>query len=163
MTNFERVLLSHLKRYPLMGPEDCAKLIYQSEFAGGHMIAHPERSLEWIRRELAETPALSGEIYEDIGGGMVRLHLGPAKAAGMSAEEINQRFVSSANKAGGTGEGQEQKLCLLEQLCREGITPFFGEELTAFMKKYRAEGCPALHHSKRYREAYHPHYRVVKE
>ena len=162
MREFERILLAHLQRYPYMGLEDCAKLIYQSEFAGEHMIADAEQSLEWIRRELDETEACNGEIYEEIGDGIARLHLGPAKAAGMSPEEINQRFVSSAAKAKGTKEGQEQKLRLLERLCREGYTPFSAKELSEFLAKYRAAGCPALHHSDRYRNAYIPHYRVVK-
>ena len=162
MREFERILLAHLQRYPLMGPEDCAKLIYQSEFAGEHMIADAEQSLEWVRRELDETEACNGEIYEEIGDGMARLHLGPAKAAGMSPEEINQRFVSSAAKAEVTKEGQEQKLRLLERLCREGCTPFSVGELSDFLEKYRAAGSPALHHSEGYRKAYAPHYRVVK-
>ena len=162
MREFERILLAHLQRYPLMGPEDCAKLIYQSEFAGEHMIADAEQSLEWIRRELEETEACSGEIYEERGDGIARLHLGPAKAAGMSPEGINQKFVSSAAKAKVTKEGQEQKLRLLERLCREGYAPFSAKELSEFLAKYRAAGCPALHHSDRYRNAYIPHYRVVK-
>ena len=80
----------------------------------------------------------------------------------MSPEEINQRFVSSAAKAKGTKAGQEQKLRLLERLCSEGYTPFSAKELSEFLAKYRAAGCPALHHSDRYRNAYLPHYRVVK-
>ena len=162
MTEFEKVLLAHLQRYPLMGPEDCAKLIYQSEFAGEHMIADAGQCLEWIRRELDETEPRNGEIYEDIGSEVFRLHLGPAKAAGMDAREINERFISSAARASGTKVGQEQKLMLLEELCREGDTPFSMEMLMDFLEKYRAEGCPALHHSVGYREAYQPHYRVVK-
>ena len=162
MREFERILLAHLKRYPLMGPEDCAKLIYQSEFAGEHMIADAEKSLEWIRRELDETEACNGEIFEEIGDGMARLHLGPAKAAGMSPGEINEKFISSAAKAKVTKEGQEQKLRLLERLCSEGYTPFSAKELSEFLAKYRAAGCPALHHSEGYRKAYAPHYRVVK-
>ena len=162
MREFERILLAHLQRYPLMGPEDCAKLIYQSEFAGEHMIADAEQSLEWVRWELEETEACNGEIFEEIGDGIARLHLGPAKAAGMSPEGINQKFVSSAAKAKVTKEGQEQKLRLLERLCREGYTPFSAKELSEFLAKYRAAGCPALHHSEGYRKAYAPHYRVVK-
>ncbi len=162
MGKFERVLRLHLERYPLMGPEDCAKLIYQSEFGGEHMITDPQCSLERIRRELDETEPCCGEIYEDIGSGTVRLHFAAAKAAGMGPEEINERFVSSAVRSYGTKAGQEQKLCLLEWLCHEGNTSFSMEELTVFLKKYRAAGCPALHHSDRYREAYKPHYRVVK-
>ncbi|MBR5291405.1 MAG: hypothetical protein IKU32_00655 [Clostridia bacterium] len=162
MEEFERILLAHLRKYRLMGPEDCAKLIYQSEFAGEHMISSPEQSLKWIRQEMDEAAPSRGDIYEDIGDGVFRLHLGPAKAAGISPEEINDKFVSSAGKATGTKGRQSQKIALLERLCSEGYTPFSVDELTAFLEKYRAAGCPALHHSHRFREAYKPHYRVVK-
>ncbi len=162
MQQFEQTLRAHLKRYPLMGPEDCAKLIYQSEFAGEHMIGDVQRSLEWIQRELAEVSAVSGEIYEDIGSGIYRLHFGPAKAAGMRADDINRLFTAAAAGQRGSKEGQERKLRLLEKLCREGCAGFSPEELAAFLEKYRAEGCPALHHSDGYRAAYQPHYRVIK-
>ncbi len=162
MERFEQVLKEHMDRYPIMSPQDCAKLIYQSEFAGGHMIADAQRSLEWIEQELAEVSPAEGEIYEDIGSGIYRLHFGPARAAGMGAEEINLLFTASAGLTRGSKEGQEQKLNLLEKLCREGCMAFSAEELSAFLAKYRAEGCPALHHSEEYTKAYEPHYRVVK-
>lgn len=161
MESFMAVLERHLKKYPLMEPEDCAKLIYQSEFAGEHMIASPEQSLEGIRAELDAVQPAQGELYESIGCGVVRLHLGSAKAAGMGAEEINRAFMASSAAKQGSREGQQQKLRLLTDLCREGRTPFSPAELESFMEKYQAAGCPALHHSDRYRQAYAPHYRVI--
>ena len=161
LLRFKEILLAHLVRDPLMGPEDCAKLVYQSEFAGEHMIASAEESLKWIEREMGEVPAEQGEIYESIGSGVARLHLGPAKAAGMTAMEINRLFISG--KATGSKEKQEQKLDLMEDLCREGKTAFSREELSEFLIKYRAEGCPPLRHSERFRQAYEPHYRVVRK
>lgn len=156
------VMKAHLAKYPKMQPEDCAKLIYQSEFAGEHMISSRERSLEWIKQELAETAPYPGEVYEDIGSGIARLHLGAAKHRGMTPEEINERFVSSAKSACGSREGQMEKLALLEELCREGCTSFSMDDLQIFLEGYMAEGCPSLHHSQIYRNEYDPHYRVVK-
>lgn len=161
MEGFRVVLEMHLKKYPLMGPEDCAKLIYQGEFAGEHMIASPEQSLERIRAELDNVQPAEGVLYESIGGGVARLHFGPAKAAGMGAEEINRAFTAAPAAKRGSREGQQEKLRLLIDLCREGKTAFSPVELESFMKEYQAAGCPALHHSDRYRQEYSPHYRVI--
>jgi hypothetical protein len=40
-----------MKRYPEMKLQDVFKLIYQSEFGGGHMIEDKGKSLEWIKKE----------------------------------------------------------------------------------------------------------------
>ncbi len=45
------ILLEHARRYPKMQIEDAVKLLYQSEFGGGHMIADPQRSLAFIKSE----------------------------------------------------------------------------------------------------------------
>ena len=37
----QEVLLWHQQRYPRMQIQDLVKLVYQNEFAGGHMIADP--------------------------------------------------------------------------------------------------------------------------
>ena len=43
------VIKEHLKCYPNMEINDVAKLIYQSEFGGGHMISDSEMSLKRIQ------------------------------------------------------------------------------------------------------------------
>ena len=47
----KNIILEHVKKYPLMEIRDIAKLIYQSEFGGGHMIPNPEISLKRIQEE----------------------------------------------------------------------------------------------------------------
>ena len=54
----KKILLAHLKQYPQMQLQDVVKLLYQSEFGGGHMITSPEKSLD--RKK--STKALSGSI-----------------------------------------------------------------------------------------------------
>ena len=45
------IILEHWSRYPGMQPEDGVKLLYQSEFGGGHMIPDPCKSLERLVQE----------------------------------------------------------------------------------------------------------------
>ena len=45
------IIKEHLKMYPKMHIQDVAKLLYQSEFGGGHLIADEHRSLMRIKAE----------------------------------------------------------------------------------------------------------------
>ena len=45
------IIKEHIKNYPQMQIQDVAKLLYQSEFGGGHLIADANRSLERIKAE----------------------------------------------------------------------------------------------------------------
>ena len=45
----KEILLAHLKQYPQMQLQDVVKLLYQSEFGGGHMITSHEKSLERLK------------------------------------------------------------------------------------------------------------------
>ena len=66
----ESILLTHARRYPRMEPCDAVKLLYQSEFAGGHLIRDEAACKAFLLREYAATPQ-SGRIsvLEDIGSG----------------------------------------------------------------------------------------------
>ena len=55
---FQTVLREHLARYPLMEPQDCAKLAYQSTFGPAH--AAGERG-DVLRQLLGECSALPAD------------------------------------------------------------------------------------------------------
>lgn len=159
------VIKEHFKCYPKMEIQDVAKLLYQSEFGGGHMIADAEKSLKRIQEEynslnLDEICFLSE--LEPIGDGMCRIYLS-AMANGMKAEVLNQIFVKSANHRTGTVEGLERKLSEFLEACECGELPFDVKEMTTFWNGWKEEGYPAMSHSSTYRETYHPAYRVIEE
>ena len=47
----KEILLEHFHRYPQMQLQDAVKLLYQSEFGGGHMVTSPEKSLKSLEDE----------------------------------------------------------------------------------------------------------------
>ena len=47
------ILSLHAEKYPLMLCEDAVKLVYQNEFAGGHMIKDASSALAMLRRATA--------------------------------------------------------------------------------------------------------------
>ena len=47
----KEILIRHWEQYPKMEAQDMVKLIFQSEFGGGHMISDPGMSLERLKKE----------------------------------------------------------------------------------------------------------------
>ena len=156
------VLLRQYNKYPVMQLQDAVKLIYQSEFGGGHMIENEAASLRRLKEEfgaLRAAPA-SGDMFENIGGGICRLHL---HALGdISLATVNRMFVVSANGVQGSPCRFEQKLKSLVQCCADAALSFDVQETKAYISTLKEKGYPAVGHSEAYRQAYAPAYRVIK-
>ena len=160
MEIFASILMDHAARYPVMAPRDAVKLCYQAEFGGGHLITDAEASLARLGAESSALGSTGGPLFEPIGNGMARLHLG---AIGTVPElrTVNAAFVYSAAAHKGTQPGLIARLRTLESVCAAGRMPFDAEALGAYLAQYRANRYPMVSHSDAYREAYNPAYRVV--
>lgn len=144
------ILLWHAARYPRMQCRDYLKLLYQSEFGGGHLIADPEKALVWLERESAQATEMPNAPFEDIGGGLLRMYL---PAEGVASRTALGLFMETCSPRGSM-EGMRRKLELLASM-----HPEFADEIA----DYLAAGCPALRHSEEYRAAYSPAYRLVPQ
>ena len=154
------VLAAHARRYPLMEPTDAVKLIYQNEFGVGHLIPDAEIFRQRLADELrAFTPGNGPEIVP-IGGGLVRVDLRAVLSGTISADELTDACVKTAAEHHGDAVRFAEKLRVLEACCAEGLFAFDSAELTEYLVNYRAEDCPPVSHSPRYRAAYAPAYRV---
>lgn len=155
----EKILLEHFRRYPAMQIADMVKLLYQSEFGGGHMVQSEEDSLRRLRAECESCPEGDKVRFESIGGRLCRMYL--ARELPLSAEKLNRAFVQAASRQKGSVEAFEKKLDILGGLCRSEELPFSLQELEEYCGKYRAMGFPPVSHSEIYRRCYRPAYRVV--
>ena len=183
----KELLIRHWEQYPKMEAQDMVKLIFQSEFGGGHLISDPEKSLERFKREYENRewegkesmgrgePAGSEECgrgdrgtagskrdwryVEPAGGGMCRIKL-TALDLGLEAETLNRMFVRSAGEVHGTVQGMKAGLSELLELCGREIG--LDRAMTAeYIRAYEDKGYPAVSHSEAYRANYHPAYRIV--
>lgn len=146
---------------------DAVKLLYQSEFGGGHMIVNPDKSLKRLKDEYDEEKSRKQEekaadAVEEIGNGICRLHL-TAVEEGLSLETLNQMFVKTADSRVGKISRFEKELEQLVSCCQSGELPFPVSEVKAYLKEYQRQGYPAVSHSEAYKAAYQPSYRVVAE
>lgn len=146
-----------------MQATDAVKLIYQSEFAGGHMVSSEAQSEKRMKEErrTAKAECAPSFAFEDIGGGLCRMHLGALAALGLAASTANRFFLNTADAVRGDAARFERKLSVLLECCRAGALPFDAEETAAYIAALRAKGYPPASHSEPYRLAYAPAYRVV--
>lgn len=144
---------------------DIAKLIYQSEFGGGHMIANSQMSLKRIQEEyhsLVPEALHVTSVVENIGNGLARIYL-CCLNHGISANVLNEMFVHSANNKKGTVAGLESKIELTISMCQDGLLSYDTDEVLDFFDAWKNDGYPAMSHSEIYRRNYFPAYRVVEE
>lgn len=163
------VLLQHFEKYPVMQLRDMVKMIYQNEFAGGHLITNERDSLNRLREECGALNehtciAQSSRLFEDVGNDLCRLHLDKliSSNSDISLETVNRFFVCTANSVTGNVESFAEKLDVLRQCCRDKELPYSIEDVDAYLANYKNMGYPAVSHSETYRQAYCPAYRIVK-
>ena len=156
------LLEKRIREQPLMEPADAVKLLYQSEFGCGHLLAAEGICAARIAEEIAQTgeDALAEPVTE-IGGGLCRMNLRAPAARRVAPELIARMMRHTAGLARGSVENFEKKLDALRDLCRRGGTPFGPDALESYLSAYAREGYPPAGHSRAYRRAYAPAYRVV--
>ena len=162
-TDTVNIILNHIKKYPFMEIRDICKLLYQSVFGGGHMIADEEKSYNRICAEYDDMkydfPEKETSV-EDIGGNMCRIYLNSMKE-GLSPFTLNRMFVLSANRRKGSCEELEDKLDVVVNACEQMEVPFSSSDVRNFIASWKEQGYPAISHSEKYRQNYHPAYRVA--
>ena len=151
---WNEILAVHAARYPHMEARDYGKLAYQSCFGPEHMISGPEQVEAGILREWNDMERCSPEGLEAIGGGLCRFPLSLLRDEGDGALLARLFAVTARTYTKQTGRFV-QRLVQLKGLDVPGM-----EE---WLSKYEAAGCPPVGHSETFRQAYHPHYRLIKE
>ena len=117
----KEILMKHGKAHPEMDVQDAVKLLYQSEFGGGHLIKDEVLSLKRIGTEFEEGRKRKphhGEVRESIGGGLMRLDL-DVLSQGLSPETLNRMFVLTAAGTVGSVTDFECKLDILRACAAE--------------------------------------------
>ena len=151
----EEILAVHAARYPKMEPQDYGKLVYQSCFGPEHMISGPEQVEKRILEELSGLEeACSPEKPEPIGGGLCRFPLSMLKDE-TDAAVLACLFAATARVYAKREGDFADALSKLRQQNVPGMA--------RWLEDYERSGCPSVSHSEVFRQAYHPHYRLLKE
>lgn len=162
--NAQRILREHVRRYPLMQLEDLYKLIHQASFGSEHAVPSADEALQWLNDEWARMGDGPPEPLSDVispDGQILRIHLRPYAANGGSLATLLQAFVRTATGYCASPDVIGRYAECAIALAVEGQLPWLADEITHFLARRREEGWPVMPHSKTYREAYRPAYRVI--
>lgn len=163
--DFIQIIINHYKTYPQMQIEDFYKLIYQNEFAGGHLIDDAESSYRYLEKEYSSLNKQNklNSMFEDIGNGLARIYLNSLIDTAISLNTVNKFFVNTANSVIGIIKSFEAKLNTFLKCCREGIVPFDTQKVSDFLDEQKKKDYRHISHSDEYINAYLPSYRVIKK
>ncbi|MCD6577141.1 MAG: hypothetical protein J7K66_03905 [Anaerolineaceae bacterium] len=164
-TELFNLVISHLNRYPAMEVQDVYTLIYQGAMGVDNYSADAGVFEERLIKEFEETTADEGQaLWETIrpDGELVRVHIAALKARGGKQQVLSTLCMWTASVFRGDKEDLQDGWDTFQRLCRDNRLRKFPEnEIYEFTEWVKKNEYPSTRHSIAFRDAYHPHYRLV--
>lgn len=153
-----------LVTYPESTLQDIYKSFYQEHFGPGHIISDTASARHYLMRELSEMGKTQSPYFEPTGsqGDYVRVYLSAVSDGLITAEQLLDAFVRSANLWQEPTVSWMEKWEAIVSIIQANKIELEGFETDLPLLTEAARNNQAVHHSRRYNEAYHPHYRIVE-
>ena len=152
------------EQHPQATLQDVYKSFYQDRFGAEHMISDTAAVQEYMMYELVISSAdtVPNPYYEIVGaqGRYVRVYLRCVNENLLTAEQLLDAFIRSARPAKQPEQSWADEWSHIEQTARQWGMSCTDEENRLLQQA--AQNNQAVHHSEAYRNAYHPHYRIVR-
>jgi len=165
-TELFNLVISHMNRYPAMEVQDVYTLIYQGAMGAVHLSAGAGGFEERLIKEFKEAKADEKQaLWETIrpDGELVRVHIGALKARGGQPQALSTLCLWTASIFEGDKVDLMDGWETFQHLCRDNrLRKFPGKEISEFTKWAQKNKYPSARHSAAFREAYDPHYRLVR-
>ena len=160
----EKTIARILEQYPQAEMPDVYKTFYQDRFGPGHMITDTAAFREYTTYELqvAAEDTVPNLYYEPTGaqGRFVRVYLRCVNEGLLTSEQLMDAFLRSAQPTEQPQQSWAEEWAYISLVAAQaGIT--CSDEDSDLLRQ-AAEANRAIHHSDAYRNAYHPHYRIVR-
>ncbi|MGD9489697.1 MAG: hypothetical protein AB7W47_16875 [Calditrichaceae bacterium] len=146
---------------------DLYKLFFQGAFGPGHMIANEESAKNYLQRELQTASKFDSVLWQEAGyeSRYYRVSLTLIEQGRIPQDSLLKAFIGSANSAAppsiNAWKAEWEYILNIIQMMEPGL-PGFDKDME-YLQKRLSEGKTAVHHSERYSELYHPHYRIVNK
>ena len=153
-----------LTTYPESTLQDIYKSFYQEHFGPGHIISDTASARRYLMRELSEMGKTQSHYFEPTGsqGDYVRVYLSAIADSLITAEQLLDVFVRSANLWQEPTGSWMEKWEAIVSIIQANKIELEGFETDLPLLTEAARNNQAVHHSRSYNEAYHPHYRIVE-
>ena len=160
----EQAVKALVSQYPEATLQDVYKSFYQERFGPGHMIPNVENARNYLMSEMEQAADNTGDYFEPTGseGKYVRIYLNAVSDGKISAEQLLDAFVESANNVEPRSDKWSDQWTNIVKVIEEKQLPVkMDDELKQWLKEC-SEQDEAVHHSEAYNQVYRPHYRIVE-
>lgn len=153
-----------LTTYPESTLQDIYKSFYQEHFGPGHIISDTATARRYLMLELSEMGKTASPYFEPTGsqGYYVRVYLSAIADSLITAERLLDAFIRSANLWQESAASWLDKWEAIVSIIQTNKMEIGNFETDLPLLTEAARNNQAVHHSSRYNEAYHPHYRIVE-
>ena len=152
------------EQHPQTTLQDVYKSFYQDRFGAEHMISDTAAVRAYLLYELdiAAADSVPNPYYEPVGaqGRYVRVYLRCVNESLLTAEQLLDAFIRSAQPAKQPKQSWADEWMHIEQAAQKAGVSCSEEE--SQLLQQAAQTNHAMHHSEAYRNAYHPHYRIMR-
>ena len=144
--------------------QDIYKSFYQEHFGPGHIISDMASARRYLMRELSEMGEAQSLYFEPTGsqGDYIRVYLSAIADSLITSEQLLDAFIKSANSWQEPTVSWMEKWEAIVSIIQANKVEIEGFETDLPLLNEATRNRQAVHHSRRYNEAYHPHYRIVE-
>ena len=160
--NYQNIVDKMLEDYPESTLQDIYKSFFQDRFGPGHLITNTSAAREYLHHELNEMAKTVIPYYEPAGAGenYYRVNLAVIKDGIITENDFFNAFIESAAKVKfPTVEKWAEEWAEILKTVPTDIENYHADK--AMIDSVLTEGKYAIHHSRRFNEAYCPHYRLI--
>ena len=156
-----------IKAYPVSQYRDIYKNFMQDFFGPGHILADTSASAKYLRYELSVDEPFEGPLYEPTGykGNFYRVNLSLIKDSIVPYDKFFSVFVRSVQSIEPpSGKYWMKTWNTIDSIILSRNLHFVNEEMDRKeLTAQFAEGNYIVHHSQRYNDSVHFHYRIISK
>ena len=163
----EDFVRTYLQKYPEATLQDIYKGSFQDVFGPAHLLTNREAVKNYILKELEHAQTLEGEYYTPCGwqGNFYQVNLSAVQEGKIAIDELVDAFMESARDIDTTlTQAWIDEWKLLQQIVRSVSPDLPGfEEDSTLLAHLLKQGKYVVHHSRKFNQHYHPHYRIIRK
>lgn len=162
----EDFVRSYFLKYPEATLQDIYKGSFQDVFGPAHLLTNREAVENYINREIETAESLEGEDYVPCGwqGNFYQVNLKVIADERIPMDDFVDAFIASANGIDTTlTQDWLEEWEQLQQATRKIVPHLQGfKEDSTLLANLLKQGKYVVHHSRKFNQYYHPHYRIIR-
>lgn len=162
----EDFVRSYFLKYPEATLQDIYKGSFQDVFGPAHLLTNRKAVENYINREMETAKSLEGEDYVPCGwqGNFYQVNLKVIADGRIPMDDFVDAFMASANGIDTTlTQAWLDEWKLLQQATRKIVPHLQGfKEDSTLLANLLKQGKYVVHHSRKFNQYYHPHYRIIR-